>query len=121
MALTKTQQSVQASVSNAALATTTSSSFDTNYGVSGVAKITNGGTGPTIGCDFVIEVSNDGGTTWFEWKRQTAPTINSAVTLFPFGLGIGNGADFGKYRTKFTGNTAQAVTVQCDAETTTTI
>jgi hypothetical protein len=84
--------------------------------------ITNGATGPTIGCDFVIEVSNDGGTTWFEWSRQTASTTNSAVTRFAFGLGIGGGGgDFNRYRVKFTGNTGQAVTVQCDAMTTTAL
>lgn len=33
-------------------------------------------------------------------------------------LGIGTGGDFAKYRVKFTGNTAQTVTVQCDAQTT---
>jgi hypothetical protein len=121
MALTKSAQAAQASTSNAAGATTTGSGFSTNYGVSGVAKITNGGTGPTVGCDFVIEVSNDGGTTWFEWSRQTAVVTSSAVTLFPFRLTIGNGGDFDTYRTKFTGNTGQAVTVQADAESTTAV
>lgn len=121
MALTKTTQSPQASASNAAAATTTSSAFAISYGVSGVAKVTNGGAGPTIGCDFVIEVSNDGGTTWFEWSRQTAGVTNSAVYLFPFALGIGTGGDFGHYRAKFTGNTAQAVTVQADAEITASV
>ncbi len=120
MALSKTAQTVVASASNTAGSTTTSSAFDTDYGVSGVAKITNGGTGPTVGCDFVIEVSNDG-STWFEWSRQTASVTNSAVTLFPFRLGIGNGADFQAYRVKFTGNTGQTVTVQCDAEVTTAL
>jgi hypothetical protein len=122
MALTKSAQSVQASATNAAAATTTSSSFAINYGVSGVAKIINGGTGPTVGCDFVIEVSNDGGTTWFEWSRQTAGVTASTTYTFPFALGIGGtGGDFGHYRTKFTGNTGQSVTVQADAETTTAL
>ncbi len=121
MALTKTAQAPQASATNTAGSTTTGSANTTNYGVSGVAKITNGGTGPTVGCDFVIQVSNDGGTTWFEWSRQTAGVTNSGVYLFPWRLGIGSGADFGHYRTVFTGNTAQSVTVQADAETTTTI
>src|SRR4051794_4313013 len=115
MALSKSSQSPQASASNAAGATATSSAQATSYGVSGVAMVTNGGTGPTVACDFVIEVSNDGGTSWFEWSRQTASATSSAVTRFPFQLGIGTGADFGHYRTKFTGNTGQAVTVQADA------
>ena len=118
MALSKTAQTVQASASNTAGSTTTSSAFDINYGVSGVATIANGGTGPTVACDFVIELSSDGGTTWYEWSRQTAGTANSTTYRFPFALGIGTGGDFAKYRVKFTGNTAQTVTVQCDAQTT---
>ena len=117
MALTKTAQSVQASATNTAGSTTTSGAFTTYYGVSGVGVITNGGTGPTVACDFIIEVSNDGAT-WFEWSRQTAGTTSSTTYRFPFALGIGAGADFQSYRVKFTGNTAQSVTVQCDAETT---
>jgi len=117
MALTKTAQSVQASATNTAGSTTTSGAFTTYYGVSGVAIITNGGTGPTVACDFVIEASNDG-STWFEWSRQTAGTTASATYRFPFALGIGAGADFQAYRVKFTGNTAQSVTVQADAQTT---
>ncbi len=122
MALTKSGQAVQASASNTASSTTTGSSFAINYGVSGVGMITNGGTGPGVGCDFVIEVSNDGGSTWFEWSRQTAGVTNSGVYLFPFTMGVaGNGGDWDHYRSKFTGNTAQTVTVQCDAETTTAL
>lgn len=118
MALTKTAQSVQASASNGAGSTTNSNAFDVNYGVSGVAVVTNGGTGPTVGCDVVVQVSNDGGTTWIEWSRQTAGTTSSATYRFPFALGIGAGGDWGKYRVQFTGNTGQAVTVQADAQTT---
>jgi hypothetical protein len=118
MALTKTAQAVQASASNAAGATTTSAAFPIGYGVSGVAQVANGGTGPTIGCDFVLELSNDGGTTWFEWSRQTAGTTASTTYRFAFALGIGAGGDFGHYRARFTGNTAQSITCQCDAETT---
>jgi hypothetical protein len=122
VSLTKASQSPQASATNTAGSTTTSSALAVNYGVSGVAKVTNGGTGPTVGCDFVLEVSNDGGTTWFEWSRQTAGVTASTSYTFAFGLGAGGlGGDFGHYRTKFTGNTAQSVTVQADAETTTAL
>lgn len=121
MSLSKTGQTPQASASNGAGSTTNGSSQAINYGVSGVGKVTNGGTGPTVGCDFVIEVSNDGGTTWFEWSRQTAGTTSSTAYLFPFALGIGSGGDFDHYRTKFTGNTGQAVTIEADAETTVTL
>ena len=121
MALTKTAQSVQASATSVVGTPTVSAWFTTNYGVSGVAIVTNGGTGPTIGCDFVIEVSNDGGTTPFEWTRQTAGVVAGATSRFPFALSIGGGADFDSYRTRFTGNTGQSVTVQADAKTTATI
>lgn len=121
MALTKSTQSVQSSASNGAGSTTTSSSFATNYGVTGVATITNGSSPPTVACDFVIELSNDGGTTWFEWSRQTAGVIASTSYNFPFSLGIGFGADMGNYRTVFQGNTGQAVTVVVGAETTTAL
>ncbi len=122
MSLTKSSQTPQASATNTAGSTATSSTFAINYGVAGVAKVTNGGTGPTVGCDFVIEVSNDSGTTWFEWSRQTAPTTNSGVYLFPFAIGVaGAGGDWTSYRSKFTGNTAQSVTIECDACTTTAL
>lgn len=119
---TRSAQAPQASASNAAAGTTTGSSFAINYGVSGLAQITNGGSGPTIGCDFVIQVSNDGGSTWFEWSRQTANTTSSAVNLFQFELGASSpGLGWDHYRTVFTGNTAQAVTVQADASTVTAL
>ena len=121
MALTKVPQAVQASASNAAGGNTTSGAFTTNYGVSGVAMVTNGATGPTVACDFVIEVSSDGGTTWFEWSRQQSSKDNNAVTRFPFALALGSGADWGHYRTRFHNNTGQTVTVQADAETTTAL
>lgn len=120
MALTKSAQSVQASATNTAGSTTTSSAFAINYGISGVALITNGGTGPTVACDFVIEMSNDGGTTWFEVDRRSAGVTASTTYRFPFTFGPGGlGGDWTHYRIKFTGNTAQSVTVQCDASTTT--
>ncbi len=122
MALTRSAQTVQASASNAAAATTNSSAFAIGYGVSGIATITNGGTGPTIGCTFNLQVSNDGGSTWFTIASQTAGVTNGAVYTFPFTLGVGGaGGDWGHYRSQFTGNTAQTVTVQCDAESTTAL
>ncbi len=123
MALTKSQQTVQASASNTAGSTTNSSAFAINYGVSGIATITNGGTGPTIGCTFNLQVSNDGGSTFpFTISSQTAGVTNSGVYTFPFTLGVGGaGGDWGHYRAQFTGNTGQTVTIQCDAETTTAL
>ncbi len=122
MALTKTAQTVQASATNTAGSTTTSSAFAIGYGISGLAMVTNGATGPTVACDFVIDVSNDGGTTWFEWSRQTSGLGNNIVTRFAFSLALaGSGGDWTHYRVRFVGNTAQSVTVQCDASTTTAL
>lgn len=122
MALAKSAQTVQASATNAAAATTTSSAFAIGYGASGVARITNGATGPGVGCDFVEEVSNDGGTTWFELRRRTAGVGNSAVALFRWSLAVAGGdGDWTHYRHKFVGNTGQPVTVQSDASSTTAL
>lgn len=121
MALTKSAQQGFASATVTAGTPSNGTAFDIGYGVSGVGQVTNGGTGPTIACDFVLQVSSDGGTTWFDWSRQTAGTTASAVYRFPFALGIGAGGDFGKWRPSFQNNTAQNVTGQCDAESTTAL
>ncbi len=122
MALARTAQVTQASASNTAGSTTNGSAFAVNYGISGVATVINGGSGPTLGCDFVVQVSDDGGTTWYEWSRQTAGTTASTTYTFPFALGVcGLGGDFGHYRSVFTGNTGQTVTIQANAETTTSL
>lgn len=120
MALIKAAQAAQAPASNAAGTTTTGPALAINYGVSGVAVVANGATGPDAGCDFVVEMSNDGGATWFEWSRQAAGTTASTAWRFPFGFGPGgNGGDWDHYRVAFGGNTGQDVTVQADAMTTT--
>ncbi len=122
MALSRTAQTVQASASNTAGSTTNSSAFAVGYGVSGVAMITNGATGPTIGCTFNLQGSSDGGSTFFTISSQLAGVTNAGVYLFPFSIGVGGAnGDWGHYRAQFTGNTAQTVTVQCDAESTTAL
>jgi hypothetical protein len=108
-----------ASVSNAAGATKETTALAVNQGVSGVAKVTNGATGPTVGVDVIVQVNNDGGSTWHEWSRQTMPVTNSGVYNVPIGLSPGNGGDWLYYRVQFAGNTGQAVTVQYDGSTTT--
>lgn len=121
MALTKSYTAMQASASNTAGSTTTPTAVLINYGISIIAKITNGGTGPTIGCDAVLEVSDDN-STFFELDRRTAGTTASATYLFIFNLGIGGaGGDWKYVRIKFTGNTGQTVTVQADCESTTAL
>lgn len=113
MAATKTSRTLVASASNGAGATTNGTELDlsTRYGAGVCAKITNGATGPTVGCDFVVYVGEASGTKR-EFSRQTAPTTNNAVTEFvvdvpPWAMFV---------NVTFTGNTAQAVTVECYAQ-----
>jgi hypothetical protein len=105
----KTARTLQASATNGAGSTTTGTTWTLTTAFGGIltAKITNGGTGPTVGCDFVVNVSVDG-TNWKEFSRQTAPTTNSAVT--PFAVEIPPGVMY--TQPVFTGNTVQAVTVE---------
>lgn len=112
MAATKAAVAIQASTTNTAGSTTTSGTIDLTaaYGCLITALITNGATGPTIGCDFVVEVSNDNGTTWREYTRQTAPTTNSAAT--PFAVQLPPETMYA--RTKFVGNTGQSVVVAAE-------
>lgn len=121
MALTREQQAPQASTSRAGGAATTSSAWlAIGYGVAIAAKITNGATGPTVGCSFWVDVSPDGGTTVFSRQAVLHPITNSLSTTYFVDLGVGgNGGDWTHYRTNFGGNTAQAVTVQADASRTT--
>jgi hypothetical protein len=69
--------------------------------------ITNGGTGPTVACDAVLETSRDN-TNWYELGRQTASTTASAVTTF--NVLIPESVMY--LRSKFTSNTGQAVTIE---------
>lgn len=99
----------QASASNAAAATATGSSIDltTALGCLVVAKITNGATGPTIACDFVIQVSEDNAT-YREFSRATSQLGNNVVTEFSTLLP----KEVMYAKSVFTGNTGQAVTVE---------
>lgn len=121
MALTRTQQAPQASTSRAAgAATTTSSWFAIGYGVAIAGTITNGGTGPTVGCSFWVDVSPDGGTTVISLPAVLHPTAAGLATSYLVALGVGGGGgDWTHYRTNFGGNSGQAVTVQADASSTT--
>jgi hypothetical protein len=105
---TKTARVLQTSSSNAAAATTTGTALDltTKFGGLATLTITNGGTGPTIACDAVLEVSRDN-TNWTEFSRQTAGVAISTVYTFNIDVPI----SVMYVRSKFTGNTGQAVTV----------
>jgi hypothetical protein len=114
----KTARTLQASASNAAGATTNGTTWNLTTAFSGIltALVTNGATGPTIGCDLVVQISVDG-TAWKEFSRQTAPVTNNAVT--PFAVEIPPGVMYA--RPVFTGNTAQAVTVEAFGQELTSI
>ncbi len=122
MALSKTVTAPQASASNAGGATTNSSSITVGYGVSIIAQITNGATGPTIACSANLQVTTDAGTTWITKDSRTAGTTNNGVYAFVFDIGVaGAGGDWTTVRIQFTGNTAQTVTIQADASSTTSL
>ena len=109
--LIKTIRTLQASASNAAGSTATSGSWtqlSTAIGGTVNATVTNSATGPTVGCDCVVQTSLDGGTTWRDYSRQTAPTTASQATTF--NVPISPGVPLA--RVVFTGNTGQAVTVE---------
>lgn len=111
MAATKSAVTWLASTTNTAGSTQTGSTIDLSagYGASIEAKITNGGTGPTIACDFIVEVSNDNFSadtkTLF---RGTAGVVASAVAEWSIVVP----KEYSYARVKFTGNTGQSVTVE---------
>lgn len=109
--LIKTIRVLQASASLAAGSVATSASWTqlaTALGGTVNATITNGATGPTVGCDCVVQTSADGGTTWREYSRQTAPT--TALQATTFNVPILPGVPLA--RVVFAGHTGQAVTVE---------
>jgi hypothetical protein len=105
---TKTARTLQASTSNAAGATTTGTALDltTKYGGLAQLTITNGATGPTVGCDAILEASVDN-STWYELGRATHGTSNNLAATYNFDVPPA----VMHLRSKFTGNTGQAVTV----------
>lgn len=107
---TKTGATIQSSTSNSAGGTTTSSARDVSATFGGVltARITNGGTGPTLPCECRVQGSHDSGTTWLELGRAAGGVANSTAYDLPFEVPAG----VMRIRTSFTGNTGQAVTVE---------
>jgi hypothetical protein len=116
--VTKTARTLQSSASNAAAATTTSSALDltTAPAALAVARITNGSTGPTLGCEFILDISTDAAN-WRELSRQLAGT--TANTTYDFVVEIPPAAMH--LRSRFTGNTAQPVTVEAQLHELTSI
>jgi hypothetical protein len=109
---------VAAGTSNAAGATTTGTTWNLTTALGGVmtANITNGATGPTIGGDFVVQVSGDG-VAWKEYTRQAAGTANNGT--YNFAVEIPPGVMYA--RPVFQTNTGQAVTVEAFGEELTSI
>jgi hypothetical protein len=114
----KTARTLQASATNAAGATTNGTTWTLTTAFGGVMTglITNGGTGPTIGCDFVVQISTDGAA-WKDFSRQTAGTTLSVA--YPFAVEIPPGVMYA--RPVFTGNTGQGVTVEAFGQELTSI
>src|SRR4051812_11930721 len=109
MASTHSSGTLQASVSNTAGGTTTSTTLDlsTAYGAIVTAKITNGATAPTVACTVTLNVSPDG-TNFYQWQQGTGNLTNAGVQ--PLGFQIPPEAI--RANLVFTGNTGQAVTVE---------
>ncbi len=87
------------------------------YGVTIVASILNGASGPTAPCEFRVEYSSDGGTTLDEIIRVPGSTVNSQKVPFRHRIE----PEVLHARVIFTGNTAQAVTVKADGHVVKTI
>jgi len=121
MALTKSNRTAVSSQSCSAGGSVTGSGQTIGYGVSGVASITNGGTGPTVTCGVYLDFSDDNSTWTTGPLIGLGDTVNSSVTYVPYSLGIGAGGDWAYYRVRFTGNTGQAVTVAAADSSTTSI
>lgn len=121
MSAGKTPSVAQASASNAAAGTTTGSWIDltTSYSASILAKITNGGTGPTIGCTVRVDLSPDNGTTIYSGAGGSYTAGVTASGVFQALFDMPESTMYA--RTVFTGNTAQAVTVQADVTALTAI
>lgn len=118
MAVSKTARTLQGSASNAAGGTTTGTAVNltTALGMLVTVKMTNGGTGPTVGCTCRIEVSNDN-TNWKTYQSVTHDIVANGVNEWMFNLPPPT-----MYaRSVFTGNTGQAVTVEAFGHELTTI
>lgn len=122
MALTKNDTTIVASASNAAGATTRGTiDLSAVYGGIVTMKITNGATGPTAQCEGRVLISHEdtlpaaasAGAAWKTIWRFGGGTTNSAVTEQSFQFG----PEVRHLEIEFTGNTAQAVTVEALAST----
>jgi len=126
MAKTLTAAALVSSASNAA-GSTTRGRLDCSAADGGMIRwrITNGGTGPTAQCEARVLMARKGsampsaaseGTGDDDWKIvyvQGGGTANSAVTRGAYRFG----PEAAYIEIEFTGNTGQAVTVECTGDT----
>jgi hypothetical protein len=119
MAKTVSRITVQASATNTAGSTTTSSYVDISsyYNVEIVGKISNGGTGPTIACTVYIEVADSSDANPIRIGAAVGSTTNSASVTFRITVPAGSA----HLRSVFTGNTGQSVTIEAYAESVTAV
>ena len=122
MALTKTDTTIVASVSNAAGATTRGTiDLSAVYGGIVTMKITNGATGPTAQCEGRVLISHadtlptagSAGADWKTIRRFGGGVTSNAITEQSFQFG----PEVRHLEVEFTGNTGQAVTVEAVAST----
>jgi hypothetical protein len=110
---TKAPIAIQASTSRAAGAASTDSAWidvSTAIAIDVTGKIANGATGPSTACSFIIETADDGsGANATEYYRVTAVTTNSETSIWPK-VPLPDTTLF--FRTRFSGNVGQAVTVE---------
>ena len=113
MAAVKAAAILQTSSSNTAGSSTTSSSVNltTAYYATILAKVTNGTTPPTLPCAATVNVSADS-STWRQYAQQTAGLAASGVYSMAFDLP----PSIMYAQVVFSGNTAQAVTVEALVE-----
>lgn len=113
MGAVKAATTLQASATNGAGATTTSSSVNltTAYGATILAKITNGSTAPTTPCAATVNVSPDG-STWRMYAQQTAGLASSGIYPMAFDLPL----SIMYAQVVFSGNTGQVVTIEALCE-----
>jgi hypothetical protein len=119
MAASKTLRTIiAAATSNTAGSTTTGAVVDltTKYGGLATVKITNGGTGPTVGASAKVYTSGDG-TNFKLMAQVTAGVTNSGVYEWAFDIPPG----VMYLRIDVTGNTGQAVTCEAFLQELTTI
>ena len=116
---TKGSIQVQASASNLDAQTTTSAGQDitTDFGAFLTARIQNGATAPTTPCNFRVEYSRDNTDYYNPGVEYQGPSGNNGLS--EFSVRIPPEVRF--YRTVFTGNTGQAVTVEAEASVITDI